>query len=142
MAADLRMAQMGAPVYKNSKNNPKAPIIEAKDAKHQRANTEITASEVRLVKPDGTHKVLSLANALQAAQDAGLDLVEVAGDLSIPTRWCVSHIYLLNSCGRCIGKSLVQAPTCQCTQLTGHAIIVIQSVQTVAVHVVSSSCCT
>ena len=49
--------------------------------KKLKANADITAPEVRLVAADGTHQVLSLAEALKAARDAKLDLVEVAGML-------------------------------------------------------------
>jgi translation initiation factor IF-3 len=47
--------------------------------KRLKANQEITAPEVRLVGTDGTHKVMPLAEALRAARNAKLDLVQVAG---------------------------------------------------------------
>ena len=47
--------------------------------KKLKANRDITAAEVRLVSPDGSHQVLPLAAALKAAREAKLDLVEVAG---------------------------------------------------------------
>lgn len=44
-----------------------------------RTNTQIRVPEVRLVGPDGTQLgVVPIAQALEAAADAGLDLVEVA----------------------------------------------------------------
>ena len=48
--------------------------------KKLKANRDITAAEVRLVGTDGSHQVMPLAEALQAAREAKLDLVEVAGD--------------------------------------------------------------
>lgn len=48
--------------------------------KKLKANRDITAAEVRLVGTDGSHQVMTLAEALRAAQEAKLDLVEVAGD--------------------------------------------------------------
>ena len=47
--------------------------------KKLKANRDITAAEVRLVGTDGSHQVMPLAEALQAAREAKLDLVEVAG---------------------------------------------------------------
>lgn len=69
---------MGAPIYKNPKYNPSNPA-DTPDKSRNRANEDITAPEVRLVNADGTHEVLPLAEALQAARDAELDLVEVSG---------------------------------------------------------------
>ena len=57
--------------------------IEPPQSKKLKANQEITAPRVRLVAPDGKHEVMTLADALQAARDAELDLVQVAGDRSI-----------------------------------------------------------
>ena len=48
--------------------------------KKLKANRDITAAEVRLVSPDGSHQIMPLAEAMQAAREAKLDLVEVAGD--------------------------------------------------------------
>lgn len=75
---------MAAPIYRNQKHNPRAPP-EAPATPKQRVNRGITAPEVRLVKTDGSHEVLPLAKALQAAKDAQLDLVEVAGEQHIST---------------------------------------------------------
>lgn len=83
LAADLEAAKKAAPVYANSRLNFRAPPSEAPDAKQQRVNSDITAPEVRLVNADGTHEVLPLAQALKAAQDASLDLVEVAGNILV-----------------------------------------------------------
>ncbi|AKG14942.2 translation initiation factor IF-3 [Moraxella bovoculi] len=48
-------------------------------------NEEIRAKEVRLVKEDGEQLgVVSLADALQAAGDANLDLVEIVADAKPP----------------------------------------------------------
>ncbi|WP_323841713.1 MULTISPECIES: translation initiation factor IF-3 [unclassified Moraxella] len=48
-------------------------------------NEEIRAKEVRLVKEDGEQLgVVSLNNALQAATNAGLDLVEIVADAKPP----------------------------------------------------------
>ncbi|QDF96214.1 translation initiation factor IF-3 [Azoarcus sp. DD4] len=51
----------------------------AQDNKKQRVNGEINASEVRLVGEDGEQLgIVSLNAALNAAEEAGLDLVEIA----------------------------------------------------------------
>ncbi|KAK3266139.1 hypothetical protein CYMTET_25219 [Cymbomonas tetramitiformis] len=42
-----------------------------------KSNDEITASQVRIVRPEGGHEVLSLAKALREAENLELDLVEV-----------------------------------------------------------------
>ncbi len=48
-------------------------------------NDEIEASQVRLVAADGSQAgIVSLAEALQAARDASLDLVEIAPDAEPP----------------------------------------------------------
>ena len=66
------------PIYRNPKRNPKAPA--EPQSKRLKANRDITAAEVRLVGDDGQHQVMSLTAALKAAQDAKLDLVQVAGE--------------------------------------------------------------
>ncbi|WP_083831909.1 translation initiation factor IF-3 [Azoarcus olearius] len=51
----------------------------AQDNKKQRVNGEINATEVRLVGEDGEQLgIVSLNAALNAAEEAGLDLVEIA----------------------------------------------------------------
>ena len=53
--------------------------------KRARLNDEIEAPEVRLIAADGSQVgVVSLAEAQQAAQDASLDLVEIAPDAEPP----------------------------------------------------------
>lgn len=69
-------SQLVGPTYRNAKRNAIEPPIETKRLK---ANQDITAREVRLVSTDGTHRVLPLAEALTAAREAKLDLVQVAG---------------------------------------------------------------
>lgn len=71
--------QAWGPTYRNAKRNPRAPPAEAPQVKRLKANREITAPEVRLVGTDGTHQVMPLAEALRAARNAKLDLVQVAG---------------------------------------------------------------
>lgn len=54
-------------------------------AQQERRNEEITAPEVRLIAPDGEQVgVISRDEALERAQDAGLDLVEVAPQAKPP----------------------------------------------------------
>lgn len=43
-----------------------------------RINEKIVADEVRLIEPDGTFGVMSVAEALKKAEEYGLDLVEVS----------------------------------------------------------------
>jgi translation initiation factor IF-3 len=51
----------------------------AQDNKKQRVNKDINAPEVRLVADDGEQLgIVSLESALRSAEDAGLDLVEIA----------------------------------------------------------------
>ncbi|MCK4577616.1 MAG: translation initiation factor IF-3, partial [Candidatus Marinimicrobia bacterium] len=51
----------------------------AKDNKSPRVNEEITASEVRLVGADGSQVgIVPVPEAMIMAEEAGLDLVEVA----------------------------------------------------------------
>lgn len=58
----------------DKKNQPKAPI-----------NENITATEVRLIGADGQQVgVVSIAEALAAAEEAKLDLVEISPDASPP----------------------------------------------------------
>ncbi len=58
------------------------PIAEEKQA---RLNDEITAPEVRLIDQDGEQKgIVSLAAAMQAAQDTELDLVEIVPNAAPP----------------------------------------------------------
>lgn len=59
--------------------------------KKLKANRDITAPEVRLVGADGSHQVLPLAQALQAAREAKLDLVEVAGGANPPVCRLLNH---------------------------------------------------
>ena len=49
-----------------------------------RINEQIRVREVRLIRDDGDQRVLSTAEALALARDAGLDLVEVAPQASPP----------------------------------------------------------
>lgn len=77
------------PIYRNPKRNPKAP--EEPQSKRLKANREITAAEVRLVGDDGQHQVMSLTAALKAAQDAKLDLVQVAGGAVPPVCRLLNH---------------------------------------------------
>jgi translation initiation factor IF-3 len=50
-----------------------------------RINNQIRASQVRVIGPDGKQEgVISLTDALQKAQDAGLDLVEIAPNAKPP----------------------------------------------------------
>ena len=61
---------------------PQAP---AKDKNGPRVNEEITAQKVRVVAPDGEMLgVLSPEAAIQAAYEAGLDLVEVSPNVEPP----------------------------------------------------------
>lgn len=56
-------------------------VTEKSSAKKTRINNKITASQVRLVNAEGKQVgVVSIKEALQAAQEAGLDLVEIAPD--------------------------------------------------------------
>ncbi|MDT3694368.1 MAG: translation initiation factor IF-3 [Mucispirillum sp.] len=56
-----------------------------KDGDKERVNDEITASEVRLIDDNGQALgILSLHEALDAAKDKGLDLVEVAANAKPP----------------------------------------------------------
>ncbi len=58
------------------------PIAEEKQA---RLNDEITAPEVRLIDQDGEQKgIVSLAAAMQAAEDTELDLVEIVPNAAPP----------------------------------------------------------
>ena len=60
-------------------------VITIKPSNRLNINEEIRAKEVRLVKEDGEQLgVVSLNNALQAAADAGLDLVELVADAKPP----------------------------------------------------------
>jgi translation initiation factor IF-3 len=55
------------------------------DLRKERINNEITAPEVRLIDQDGEQKgIVSLEEALQLADDAGLDLVEIAPQADPP----------------------------------------------------------
>ena len=76
MGAGASPLQAWGPTYKHARHNPKS---EGPQTRKLKANQEITAKEVRLVGTDGHHQVLPLAEALKAARDAKLDLVEVAG---------------------------------------------------------------
>ena len=50
-----------------------------------RASTEIRVREVHLIDRDGTNKgTVSISDALAAAQDAGLDLVEISPNAAPP----------------------------------------------------------
>ena len=91
--------QAWGPTYKNAKRNPKAPPAEAPQVKRLKANREITAPEVRLVGTDGTHQVMPLAEALRAARNAKLDLVQVAGiacccQMLVTLIWTVYRAFL------------------------------------------------
>jgi len=52
--------------------------------KDLRINERIRVHEVRLIDGEGNQQILTLAAALQLAQDAGLDLVEVAPNSTPP----------------------------------------------------------
>lgn len=52
--------------------------------KELRVNEKIRVREVRLIENDGQQTILSIADALQKAKDANLDLVEVAPNSSPP----------------------------------------------------------
>ena len=55
--------------------------IKKEQSKRARTNDEITATPVRLIAEDGEQKgILPLQQAMSAARDAGLDLVEIAPD--------------------------------------------------------------
>ncbi len=57
----------------------------AKQAKRNRLNTEIDAPEVRLIGAEGEQVgILSLADALKAAEEAKLDLVEIQPNATPP----------------------------------------------------------
>jgi translation initiation factor IF-3 len=59
------------------------PVIAAK--KRNRLNGEITATEVRLIDQEGTQAgIVSLDEALSAATEAGLDLVEIQPNAEPP----------------------------------------------------------
>ncbi|KAL3141114.1 hypothetical protein ABBQ38_003467 [Trebouxia sp. C0009 RCD-2024] len=75
------------PTYR--RNNIAAPV--EPQVKKLKANRDITAPEVRLVGADGSHQVLPLAQALQAAREAKLDLVEVAGGANPPVCRLLNH---------------------------------------------------
>jgi len=47
-------------------------------------NNEIRASEVRLIKPDEEHEIVSVEKALQIAESFNMDLVEVAPNAKPP----------------------------------------------------------
>lgn len=81
-------SQLVGPTYRNAKRNAIEPPIETKRLK---ANQDITAREVRLVSTDGTHRVLPLAEALTAAREAKLDLVQVAGGAVPPVCRLLNH---------------------------------------------------
>lgn len=49
-----------------------------------RVNREITADTVRVVEPDGEHKVVDVDTALERAREHDLDLVEIAPDADPP----------------------------------------------------------
>lgn len=83
--------QSWGPTYKYARRNPRAPPAEAPQVKRLKANQEITAPEVRLVGTDGTHQVMPLAEALQAARNAKLDLVQVAGAAAPPVCRLLNH---------------------------------------------------
>ncbi|KAL0039147.1 hypothetical protein WJX77_009320 [Trebouxia sp. C0004] len=83
--------QAWGPTYKYAKRNPRAPPAEAPQVKRLKANQEITAPEVRLVGTDGTHQVMPLAQALRAARNAKLDLVQVAGAAAPPVCRLLNH---------------------------------------------------
>ena len=54
------------------------PAIAAKQDKRNRINQEITVSTVRVIDADGEQVgILPLSEALNVAQEAGLDLVEI-----------------------------------------------------------------
>ena len=60
-------------------NNPIA------DEKQARLNDEITAPEVRLIDQDGEQQgIVSIAQAMQAAEEVGLDLVEIVPNAQPP----------------------------------------------------------
>ena len=60
-------------------------VLPIKPSNRLNVNEEIRAKEVRLVKEDGEQLgVVSLADALQAAGDANLDLVEIVADAKPP----------------------------------------------------------
>lgn len=50
----------------------------------ERINQAITASKVRLVEGESRDTVLTIQEALERAQDAGLDLVEITGNANPP----------------------------------------------------------
>ncbi|MHA1522951.1 MAG: translation initiation factor IF-3, partial [Alphaproteobacteria bacterium] len=61
----------------------RAPI--AREPEGPRINEKIDVAEVRLIGPDGAnHGVVSFEAALSAAQEVGLDLVEISPDTSPP----------------------------------------------------------
>ncbi|MFA5667750.1 MAG: translation initiation factor IF-3 [Balneolaceae bacterium] len=47
-------------------------------------NEDITAAQVRLIKPDGEHEITSADRALQIAESFNLDLVEISPDANPP----------------------------------------------------------
>ncbi|HIB04956.1 MAG TPA: translation initiation factor IF-3 [Candidatus Marinimicrobia bacterium] len=58
----------------------------------QRLNNDITSEEVRLISEDGEQLgVVAIEVALQKAEDAGLDLMEVAPDANPPVCKIVDH---------------------------------------------------
>ena len=77
-AARPSMQQGKGPAHWQANAKGTAKPLEPQ-VKKMKANRDITAPEVRLVGADGSHQILSLADALKAAKDAKLDLVEVAG---------------------------------------------------------------
>ena len=54
------------------------------DADKVRVNEEIRSKEVRVVEPDGDHKVIDIDTALERAREHDLDLVEIAPDAEPP----------------------------------------------------------
>ena len=75
----------GWPEPKEAGTIARRPTAAAPTKEGPRINTDITSSEVRFVDPEGENRgVVSLKEALQSAQDAGLDLVEINGKSDPP----------------------------------------------------------
>lgn len=55
-----------------------------RDDDRPRVNNEVRASEVRLIKPDEEHEIVSVERALEIAESYELDLVEVAPNAKPP----------------------------------------------------------
>ncbi len=55
-----------------------------RDDDRPRVNNEVRASQVRLIKPDDDHEIVSVERALEIAESFDLDLVEVAPNAKPP----------------------------------------------------------